>query len=291
MKVALVTTLSSLTENDRIKEEVESLGHSFRLIDLRNFRFIASKATGLQVSEVGEIDFDVAIVRGIFNSIKPISVVLDSLKSQGVKVFDNNLSNHLYSIDKVTDIAKLASYGIPVPTTTYSREFKDFAGLAEHTGYPAIVKLTRSGKGANIYKVDNQDALHDQIADFERRGKSAKSFLIQQFVEYEHDLRVLVIGKDVFAMKRIPREGDFRANFSLGGTVELFDLQQKDKELAIKALNAVGMTVGGVDILIDKKDKRYILEVNHTAGFVGMEEATKKNIGKIFVEHAISEAK
>jgi len=51
------------------------------------------------------------------------------------------------------------------------------------------------------------------------------------------------------------------------------------------------MTVGGVDILIDKNNKRYILEVNHTAGFVGMEKATNKNIGKLFIEHAIKEAR
>ena len=37
--------------------------------------------------------------------------------------------------------------------------------------------------------------------------------------------------------------------------------------------------------------KRYILEVNHTAGFLGMEKATGENIGKIFVEHAIAQAR
>jgi len=85
--------------------------------------------------------------------------------------------------------------------------------------------------------------------------------------------------------------GDFRANFSLGGTVEPFLLTDADKKLSITALNAIGMSVGGVDILIDKMNNRYILEVNHTAGFVGMEKATNKNIGKIFVEHAFKNAK
>jgi glutathione synthase/RimK-type ligase-like ATP-grasp enzyme len=51
------------------------------------------------------------------------------------------------------------------------------------------------------------------------------------------------------------------------------------------------MSIGGVDILITGHNKRYILEVNHTAGFVGMEKATGENIAKIYLEHAIKEAK
>lgn len=290
MRIALLTTLPKLTENKRIAAEVENLGHQFRLIDLQGFQFVAGN-DGLVVGEVGEVDFDLAIVRGIFNSIKPIAVVINMLRSKGVKVFDNNLTNHLYSIDKVTDIAKLATSAISVPKTSYSHDFKDYPGFAAETNYPVIVKLTRSGKGANVYKADDQDKLLKLISELEAKGKSAKSYIMQEFVDYEHDLRVLVIGGSVFAMKRIPRQGDFRANFSLGGTVELFDLESADKELAIKALAAVDMSVGGVDILIDKKGNRFILEVNHTAGFVGMEEATKKNIGKIFVDHALAQAK
>jgi len=83
----------------------------------------------------------------------------------------------------------------------------------------------------------------------------------------------------------------FGLNFSRGGSVELFDLDEEGKKLALDALHVVNMTVGGVDILIGKDDNRYVLEVNHIAGFVGMEKATNKNIGKLFVEHTIKEAK
>jgi glutathione synthase/RimK-type ligase-like ATP-grasp enzyme len=92
-------------------------------------------------------------------------------------------------------------------------------------------------------------------------------------------------------MRRIPGEGEFRANFSLGGSVELFDLDEAGKKMAMKALKAVGLSIGGVDMLITEDNKRYILEVNHTAGFIGMELATSTNIGKIWVEHAIASAK
>lgn len=76
----------------------------------------------------------------------------------------------------------------------------------------------------------------------------------------------------------------------MGGSVELFDLDDRGKDLAKRALKAVGLEIGGVDILIDENDKRYIIEVNHTAGFVGMEKATGENIAKIYLDFAISRA-
>ncbi len=290
MKVVLLTTLLGLVENARIQTEVENLGHTFRLVNLSDFSFTAG-VDGLTIAELGSEKIDLAIVRGVFQAIKPISVIIEKIRNNGVKVFDNDLGKHLYSIDKVTDIAKLACAGIDVPETFYSRDFADYPEAAERIGYPTIIKLTRSGKGANIYKVDDHEALVKKIAELDAQGREAKSFIIQKFIDYEHDLRVLVIGESVFAMKRIPKMGDFRANFSLGGTVEPFLLTDADKKLSITALNAIGMSVGGVDILIDKMNNRYILEVNHTAGFVGMEKATNKNIGKIFVEHAFKNAK
>ena len=154
-----------------------------------------------------------------------------------------------------------------------------------------VVKSTRSGKGAAIFKIDNKKSLLSLTADLEGDDKKAKSFLLQKFIAYKFDLRVLVIGKQVFTMRRIPAEGEFRANYSLGGKVEQFDLDDEGRELAIKALRTVDMSVGGIDILLAEDGKKYILEVNHTAGFVGMEKALDKNIGKVYVEHAIANAK
>jgi len=289
MNIALITTLPNLTENERIGQEVKALNHRFKLIDLSTFSFNI-KDTDVSVAGLEDLGFDLIIVRGIFNSIKPISVVVNSFRKKGIKVFDNNFIEHKYSIDKVTDLIKLAQDGIPVPATAYSRDFSKYSALAEDIGYPLIVKSTRSGKGASIFKIDSKSGLLSLTADLEGEDKKAKSYLLQKFIAYKFDLRVLVIGKQVFTMRRIPAKGEFRANYSLGGKVEQFDLGEEGRELAIKALKTVDMSVGGVDILLTKDGKKYVLEVNHTAGFVGMEKALGKNIGKVYVEHAIENA-
>lgn len=290
MRIALLTTLPELIENNRIKEEVENLGHDFRLIDLSQFNFYAEKdqvnVEGLEKNEI-----DTIIVRGVFNSIKPISVIINNLQKDGTRIFDNNFIEHKYAIDKVTDLIKLSYSGVEIPKTAYERNFEYFPKKAERIGYPVIVKSTRSGKGASIFKTDSKSQLLKLIEELKGEDKKAKSYIMQEFIPYKYDLRCLVIGEHVYTMRRIPAKGDFRANFSLGGKVEKYNLDSKGEALAIKALKTIDMSIGGVDILITREDKRYILEVNHTAGFVGMEKATGKNIGKVFVEHAIKNAK
>lgn len=290
MRIALVTTLPTLSENDRLKKEAENLGLDFSIVDMQEFGFEIKKGN-LRVAQFANFDAEIVIVRGVFLAIKTISVIINSLRKKGIKIFDNNFLEHRYSIDKVTDIVKLANSGISVPDTYYSRDFKDYSAIAQKLGYPFIIKSSRMGKGANVFMIDTENKLKEIVSDNQNEGKSAKSYLLQKYIPYQYDLRVLVVGDEVFTMRRIPAEGEFRANFSLGGKVEPYELDEESKKLALDALAAVDMSVGGVDILITKDKRKYVLEVNHTAGFVGMEKATNKNIAKVYLNHAISSAK
>lgn len=292
MKIALVTSFSETTDEVvRIREEIEALNYHFEYVNVSDFSFHIDHKN-LHADKLSMLrEVDIVIVRGILNSIKSIAAIINNLRHKGVKVFDNNLSNHLYSIDKVTDLVKLSLAEIVTPITYYNRDFESYPRNAAQIGYPVIIKSTRAGKGMGVFKIEDKQELTGFVEGLVNEGKNAKSYLMQEFIPYVHDLRVLIIGSRTFVMKRIPGEGEFRANFSLGGEVEVFSLDKKGRDLAIKALKAVDMSVGGVDILITKDDKRYILEVNHSAGFAGMEKATGKNIGKVWVEHAIKAAK
>lgn len=290
MKIALATTHTGLIENKRIEEEVKALGHKFELIDLSGFNYFVEN-NELKIKGLTDTDADVVIFRGIFLSLKAIAAVAEGLRAKGVKIFDNSLLKHKYSINKITDFVLLANKKVSMPKAYYSRNFDDYLKVGKKLKYPLIVKLTRAGKGAGIYKMDNEEELEAFISQAQENGYKGASYIMQEYIPYVHDLRILVIGGKMFTMKRIPKEGDFRANFSLGGSVELFKPDVETQDLALKALKAVDMTVGGVDVLIDKENKKYILEVNHTAGMVGMEEATGENITQIYVKHVIEKAK
>ena len=288
-KIYLVTTFVDSPVYNLMEKAAVKLGYEFTIINLSELSvFFDGQRFGND--ELNKIENGIVIVRGIFNNVRPISLMISKLRKRGIKVFDNNFLEHQYSIDKLTDLLKLSYVGVPIPKSAYSRNFEDYSALAEKLSYPLIIKLTRSGMGENVYKVENTSELEELTKTLKKRGRNARDFLLQEFIPYVYDLRCLIIGGSVTTMRRIPPAGDFRANFSLGGSVEPFDLDRQGQDLARKALSAVGMSVGGVDILITKDNKRYILEVNHNASFVGMQKATGADIATIYLKHAIENA-
>lgn len=289
MKIALVTTDIELEENKRIEEEIRSLSHEFSLVNLKEFEYEILE-NRIFVRQFENLSPDLVIVRGVFRSIKSITAYLESLRRIGVKIFDNQFLLHKYSINKISDIIKLVQAGIPVPDTFHLHSFEKYLPSAAKVGYPIVCKLTRTGKGAGVHKFDGEEDFKRFIENIALNEGDPRNYIIQKFIPYVYDLRILVIGEDIFCMRRIPKEGEFRANFSLGGSVELFDLDEEGKKMALDAIRAVSISVAGVDMLIDPEGRRYILEVNHTPGMIGMEEATGENITRKYVEYAIANA-
>lgn len=289
MNVMLLTTLES-DEMLRLSAEARKMGHKCSLVYLRDLSF-SIKNSQLNVKKLPRKNPDVVVVKGINRNQTAIVALIKNYRRIGVKVFDNGYSNHKYTINKVTDLMRLSFDGLPIPDTQHTYDYKNFVPIAEKMGFPVIIKLVGAGKGAGVFKADNKTQVKNIISRTKNEMlKDANRFILQQFIPYEHDLRVLIIGDKTYVMKRIPPENDFRANFSIGGTVEVFDLDKKGNDLAKKGLKAIGMSVGGVDLLITPEDKRYVLEVNHTPGFIGMEKATGKNIARAYIKHALSKA-
>lgn len=279
-----------MKETLRVKEELEGLNHEVIMIPLNESSFLFSKS-GIKNTLLDKVEFDMVLGRDLLSYIKHYAELVSNYRKLGKKVYDNGLSELKYVINKPIDMMKLARAGVQIPKSFFTKDFNDYRKAAKSFGYPFVFKKTNMGKGVGIYLMKSAEEFEVFLAKEEADEVKATSYIMQEFIDYEHDLRVLVIGDQMFAMKRIPLKGDFRANYSLGGSVEIFEITPEIKDVALKALNTVGMDYGGVDVLIDKQGKLYILEVNHNAGFAGMEEATGKNIGKLYAEHALAKAR
>ena len=290
MNITLLTNVLSGTENSRLSEEATKFGHTLSILEPQNLTVHIENNT-LSIPELDDTKPNIVILRGVLVSVKKIVALISYCRSKNIKVFDNNLLQMQYSINKTSDLIKLGIEGLPLPNTFITENFANMPALAEKLGYPLIVKPIDTGKGIGVTMIKNQEELTTYVESKKAAGTKAKRTILQQFIPYLHDLRILVIGDQTFCMKRIPPQGDFRANFSIGGTVKLFELDKETKDLAITALRKIDMSIGGVDILITDKNERYLLEVNHSPGFEGMEKATDTNIALLFLTHAITSAK
>jgi len=292
MKIVLLSTIGPNFKIDRVVSEAKALGHVCSHVSIGDID-LQIKDNQLVLPGITDIDSDtdVVIFHSIFSSVKNTISLVRHFRKKGIKVFDNNYGQIYYSINKVADLTKLSLENFPLPDSFHTRSYDDFPSLCAKIGYPVIIKPIKTGKGRGIEKLEDPKQLSEFIKKANDEERPAGYYLIQEFIPYEKDLRILIIGDHVYAMRRFPKEGDFRANFSLGGTVEIITPDEETKELAKRALHCIGLSIGGVDVLITSEGKRYILEVNHNPGIEGIESATGENIARTYLEHAISHAK
>ena len=94
----------------------------------------------------------------------------------------------------------------------------------------------------------------------------------------------MVNGEVVGAMKRQGKEGEFRSNLHRGGSATVVKLSRTEKSAALKATEAMGLSIAGVDMLQSSRGP-LILEVNSSPGLEGIEKATDVDVAGKIVEY------
>lgn len=150
-------------------------------------------------------------------------------------------------------------------------------------GWPIVVKHERGFQGRSVRKFDNFKQMRKYVKRVDE--KILGMLLWQKCLPTKWDLRIIVLGgKAIGAMKRSAVGEEFRSNFSLGGSVEKWDLSDSDRMLAEKVADVCGLDYCGVDIMKDNESNSYILEVNRQCQFKGFEQSTEINVAKKVVE-------
>jgi RimK family alpha-L-glutamate ligase len=175
---------------------------------------------------------------------------------------------------------------IPYPRSALVFSEKSIPSVMEDFKYPVIVKTSLGRQGRGVFKVANVDELKVSVAE---GLEAATSVIIREFIPNDGDIRVLTVGyRAIGAMKRIPAQGDFRSNISLGGKGEKFDLASSPEivEIAEHASRMTRTEVAGVDIMIDKDNGNpYLLEVNPSPQFKGFEKYIGTNVAEEIIKY------
>jgi ribosomal protein S6--L-glutamate ligase len=188
------------------------------------------------------------------------------------------------SRDKLRSLQLLSRKGIGLPVTGFAHSPDDIQDLIKTVGgAPLVIKLLEGTQGIGVVLAETQKAAESVIEAF--LGLDA-NILVQEFIKEAGgaDIRCLVIGeKVVAAMCRQAAEGEFRANIHRGGTASLIKLTPEERSTAVRAAQAMGLNVCGVDILRSNHGP-VVLEVNSSPGLEGIERATQKNVAGQIIE-------
>lgn len=186
--------------------------------------------------------------------------------------------------DKSLTYVKLMASGIRMPRTILSPKafeagvdkagFHDF--IEAELGYPLIMKQCYGSFGREVYLINNRSELEAKEAEV-----GLSPLIYQDFIasSYGRDLRLNVVGDRVIAaMYREAKNGDFRANLTLGGAMRPHEATEEEKELALRASRALGLDFSGVDLLFGEGGELLLAEVNSNTQFVNLYHATGVNM-------------
>ena len=182
----------------------------------------------------------------------------------------------------------LCAAGLNCPATVFVNEVSGFQPAVDHLGgYPVVAKPVNARQGEGVMLIKNaDDADRRVLAGLDRQ----RGVMVQRYIapDRRRDIRVMVIGGEaVCAASLTPQQGEFRANFHLGGNIRSIDLSADLAELAVAATTAVGCDVAGVDMMAEGAGRPLILEVNYSPGFRGMETASGLDIAGRIIRLAI----
>ena len=290
MKIAILSHNPQLYSTRRLVEAAEKHGHEAHVIDhLRCNIEIEQKGPSLFYGSDYLEGFDAVIPRvGASVTFYGTAVVR---QFEMMNVFSVNSSRGIvHSRDKLRCLQVLSKEGIGLPKTVFTNYSRNVEHVVESAGgAPVVLKLLEGTQGLGVVLAENQNAAQSVLEAF--NGLKAR-VIVQEFIKEAGgaDIRAFVVdGEVVGAMKRQGKEGEFRSNLHRGGTATILDLTEEEKRTAIKAAEAVGLGVAGVDLLQSSRGP-LVLEVNSSPGLEGIERATGVDIaGKIiaFIEKSV----
>ena len=160
---------------------------------------------------------------------------------------------------------KLSAKGIRVPRTVgaYSPLHPEFL-IDKVGGLPAVAKTLTGSQGKGVIILIDAEQTNTTLEAFWRAETPLK---IQQFIEGgKKDIRAIIVGDRVVSAMERTGTKDFRANLSQGGSGRKVELTDEQKDLCVRASQALGLEFSGVDIMLDENGKAYVIEVNGNPG-------------------------
>jgi ribosomal protein S6--L-glutamate ligase len=168
-------------------------------------------------------------------------------------------------VDKYLATARLAAAGLRVPPTVACQDADAALEAFTALGGDVVVKPLFGSEGRGMVRVSDPEIAWRTFRTLER---TQSVLYLQKFIASEGwDLRVLVLGGRVLAgMRRTARLG-WRTNVAQGGCAERALLGSEEQALALRAAEALGATVAGVDLLLSRDGHWHVIEVNAVPGW------------------------
>jgi len=188
--------------------------------------------------------------------------------------------------NKYLTLQALHGSGVRIPESVLIASRNKTGEPTEYLSPPLVMKLLSGTQGVGVMRVrDVKEAgpIIDTLSELDQM------ICLQKFLPNPgEDIRVFLVGGEIVAaMKRRAPPNEWRSNIHMGGVGIAHKPTAQEREVAVKAAEAVGVEIAGVD-LITVDNQPYVIEVNASPGFRGLLAATGINAADNIADYAIS---
>lgn len=203
----------------------------------------------------------------------------ENLERQGVAVF-NRPRVAAAGNDKALAYRTAVELGLPVLDTVFvpaGMEIPDSIWF----DLPWVIKSTTGWGGKEVFLVKSKPearAIRNQMPH--------SPLIVQPLCPGGgRDVRVFVVGRQIIAAVLRYSLNDFRANYSLGGSCELYHLSGQDREMVQAIIDELNPDMVGIDFLLDAGGHLLLNEIEDAVGSRTLSLLTGINLLEIFMSH------
>ena len=176
------------------------------------------------------------------------------------------------------------------PKTTFAFSTESARECMKKLGYPLVVKPIIGSWGRGVYQIKDQ-SMAEMLLDSRQDNDNSFSriYYFQELIDRpSRDIRCIVIGDQIAAsVYRYSSENEWRTNVAVGGRTEEASLTSELQEIVLKASNAVGGGILGIDLMEDKERGYLVHEVNNTVEFRGASAVCKSDIAGEMTDYLV----
>jgi RimK family alpha-L-glutamate ligase len=278
MRIALLSAGVGWHVRDLLRAAARR-GHEAAVIDFRRLSATVTHGTDALA------DFDAVLVRTMPpGSLEQVVFRMDLLhraQARGVIVLNPPRAVET-CVDKYLATANLDAAGLRVPSTVVCQHADAALEAFESLGGDVIVKPLFGSEGRGMVRVSDPEMAWRVFRTLER---TQSVLYLQRFVPHPGwDLRVFVLGGRVLTAMRRYSNGDWRTNVAQGGRGEVIRLSAEEERLALRAADALGAVMAGVDLLPGPDSEWYVLEVNAVPGWRALAPVTGVDVADAILE-------
>ena len=282
---------------DQLKIGLNLSGIKTRILNLSSIDVFIDCAKDNFIMRNFNMSPSCCFVRGIAGgSLEQITrrlAILHQLEFLGIPIVNSGrgIEN---SVDKCMTSFLLRMQDIPTPDCWVLEDKATGITLINRLldeGRKLVIKPIFGSQGVNVTLIEEKIK---NEKDFEKMINFANGvYYIQEFVEPAgsslRDLRVFVVDDEVVAAMERKGQG-WVHNVAKGGVCRQIIPDNFLKKLAIQSTRTVGLEIGGVDIIEDKRSELgyTVLEVNGVPAWKGLQNVSSVNISEKIIKFMIS---